>query len=126
MSYWKYGVSRLKWRSVMSECFWVPPLGSFLTVFLSEITTRLFTLCNEPLLYLRTPKSATMIKCLIDYVISSVDLFLQSLPGQARLFKLLKLQSYYYVDLEESIGTVETTKQVYNQILELCIANTQV
>ena len=63
---------------------------------------------------------------LIDYVISSVDLFLQLLPGQVRLFKSLKLWSYYYVDLEESIGTVETTKQVYNQILELCIANTQV
>ena len=64
--------------------------------------------------------------CLIDYVISSVDLFLQLLPGQVRLFKLLKLQSYYYVDLEESIGTVKTTKKVYNQILELHIANAQV
>src|SRR6266446_9952023 len=63
--------------------------------------------------------------CLIDYAISSVDLFLQSLPGQVRLFKSLKLQSYY-VDLEESIGTVKTTKQVYNQMLELCIANAQV
>ena len=62
---------------------------------------------------------------LIDYAISSVDLFLQSLPSQVRLFKLLKLQSYY-VDLEESIGTVETTKWVYNQILGLCIANAQV
>src|SRR5258705_9086813 len=55
--------SGLKWRSITSECFWVPPLGSFLTEFHSEITMRLFTLCNEPLLYLRTPKSATMIKC---------------------------------------------------------------
>ncbi len=62
---------------------------------------------------------------LIDYAISSVDLFLQSLPSQVRLFKSLKLWSYY-VDLEESIGTVETTKQVYNQILELHIANAQV
>src|SRR6266478_6108013 len=56
---------------------------------------------------------------LIDYATSSVDLFLQLLPGQVRLFKSLKLQSYYYVDLEESIGTVKTTKQVYDQILEL-------
>src|SRR6266446_10774795 len=64
--------------------------------------------------------------CLIDYVISSVDLFLQLLPSQVRLFKSLKLRSYYYVDPEESIGTVETTKQVYNQILELHIANAQV
>lgn len=47
--------------------------------------------------------------CLIDYAISSVDLFLQLLPGQARLFKSLKLWSYY-VDLEESIGTVKTTE----------------
>src|SRR5258705_480160 len=74
-------------------------------VFLSEITMRLLTLCNEPLLYLRTPKSATKIKC-----VSLAMLFpLQSLPSQARLFKSLKLWSYY-VDLEESIGTVETTK----------------
>ncbi len=59
--------------------------------------------------------------CLIGHAISS----LQSLPGQARLFKSLKLWSYY-VDLEESIGTVKTTKWVYNQILELHIANAQV
>src|SRR5258708_16708103 len=126
MSYWKYGVSGLKWRSIMSECFWVPPLGSFLTVFLSEIMTRLFTLCNKPLLYLRSPKSATMIKCISSIMLFPLlTLFLQSLPSQVRLFKLLKLQSYY-VDLEESIGTVKTTKQVYDQILELCIANAQV
>lgn len=44
---------------------------------------------------------------------------------QARLFKSLKLWSFY-VDLEESIGTVETTKNVYDKILELRIANAQV
>ncbi|KAF8312741.1 protein prenylyltransferase [Cantharellus anzutake] len=49
----------------------------------------------------------------------------QSLPVQARLFKSLKLWSYY-VDLEESIGTVETTKRVYDQMLELRIANAQI
>lgn len=49
----------------------------------------------------------------------------QSLPAQARLFKSLKLWSFY-VDLEESIGTVETTKDVYDKILELRIANAQV
>jgi pre-mRNA-splicing factor SYF1 len=49
----------------------------------------------------------------------------QSLPVQARLFKSLKLWSFY-VDLEESIGTVETTKAVYDKILELRIANAQV
>jgi len=30
------------------------------------------------------------------------------------------------VDLEESIGTVETTKMVYDKILELRIANAQI
>ncbi|KAF8509539.1 hypothetical protein JB92DRAFT_2945542 [Gautieria morchelliformis] len=49
----------------------------------------------------------------------------QSLPVQARLFKSLKLWSFY-VDIEESIGTVETTKNVYDKILELRIANAQI
>ena len=50
---------------------------------------------------------------------------MQSLPVQARLFKSLKLWSFY-VDLEESIGTVETAKAAYDKILELRIANAQV
>jgi pre-mRNA-splicing factor SYF1 len=50
---------------------------------------------------------------------------LESLSVQARLFKSLKLWSFY-VDLEESIGTVETTKTVYDKILELKIANAQI
>jgi pre-mRNA-splicing factor SYF1 len=45
--------------------------------------------------------------------------------AQARLFKSLKLWSFY-VDLEESIGMVESTKAVYDKILELQIANAQV
>ncbi|KAG8708140.1 pre-mRNA-splicing factor syf1 [Ceratobasidium sp. 395] len=49
----------------------------------------------------------------------------QSLPVQARLFKSLKLWSCY-VDLEEAIGTVETTKAVYDKMMELKIANAQV
>ena len=44
---------------------------------------------------------------------------------QARLFKSLKLWSFY-IDLEESIGTVETTKEAYDQVMELRIANAQV
>jgi len=44
---------------------------------------------------------------------------------QARLFKSLKLWSFY-VDLEESLGTVESTKTVYDKILELRIANAQI
>lgn len=49
----------------------------------------------------------------------------ESLSVQQRLFKSLKLWSFY-VDLEESIGTVESTKAVYDKILELKIANAQV
>ncbi|KAG8910603.1 pre-mRNA-splicing factor syf1 [Tulasnella sp. 417] len=49
----------------------------------------------------------------------------QSLPVQARQFKSLKLWSYY-VDLEESIGVVETTKAIYDKILELRIPNAQI
>ncbi|KAF9483825.1 spliceosome complex protein [Pholiota conissans] len=48
-----------------------------------------------------------------------------TLSVQARLFKSLKLWSFY-VDLEESIGTVESTKAAYDKILELRIANAQI
>ena len=53
------------------------------------------------------------------------DRSFQSLPVQARLFKSLKLWSFY-VDLEESIGTVESAKAVYEKIMDLRIANAQV
>ncbi|KAF7800335.1 hypothetical protein EIP86_011585 [Pleurotus ostreatoroseus] len=43
----------------------------------------------------------------------------------ARLFKSLKLWSFY-VDLEESLGTVASTKAVYDKILDLRIANAQI
>jgi len=49
----------------------------------------------------------------------------ESLSVQQRLFKSLKLWSFY-VDLEESIGTVESTKEVYDRIMDLRIANAQV
>ncbi|KAF4615495.1 hypothetical protein D9613_002905 [Agrocybe pediades] len=48
-----------------------------------------------------------------------------SLSSQARLFKSLKLWSFY-VDLEESIGSVQSAKAVYDKILELRIANAQI
>lgn len=48
-----------------------------------------------------------------------------TLSAQTRLFKSLKLWSFY-VDLEESIGSVETAKAVYDKILELRIANAQI
>ena len=54
-----------------------------------------------------------------------VDANHQSLSPQARLFKSLKLWSFY-TDLEESIGSVESTKAIYDKIMELKIANAQV
>ncbi|KAK7049235.1 pre-mRNA-splicing factor syf1 [Paramarasmius palmivorus] len=56
---------------------------------------------------------------------SKINYHDHSLSAQTRLFKSLKLWSFY-VDLEESIGTVETAKQVYDKILELRIANAQI
>jgi hypothetical protein len=41
------------------------------------------------------------------------------------LFKSLKLWSFY-TDMEESIGSVESTKAIYDKIMELKIANAQV
>jgi pre-mRNA-splicing factor SYF1 len=41
------------------------------------------------------------------------------------LFKSLKLWSFY-VDLEESIGSVQSTKAVYEKIFELKVANAQI
>ncbi|ODO00661.1 pre-mRNA-splicing factor SYF1 [Cryptococcus wingfieldii CBS 7118] len=54
-----------------------------------------------------------------------INYYDDNIPPQSRLFKSLKLWSYY-VDLEESIGNVESTKAVYDQIMELKIANAQV
>jgi pre-mRNA-splicing factor SYF1 len=45
--------------------------------------------------------------------------------AQQRLFKSIKLWSFY-ADLEESLGTVESTKAVYSRIMELKIATPQV
>ncbi|KAI0336387.1 spliceosome complex protein [Cubamyces sp. BRFM 1775] len=56
---------------------------------------------------------------------TKVNYFDHALPVQARLFKSLKLWSFY-VDLEESLGTVESTKAVYDKILDLRIANAQI
>ncbi|KAH8926658.1 TPR-like protein [Atractiella rhizophila] len=53
-----------------------------------------------------------------------VGYFNENLPVQQRLFKSLKLWSFY-VDLEESIGTVESTKRVYDLMFQLKIANPQ-
>ncbi len=43
---------------------------------------------------------------------------------QGRLYRSLKLWSFY-CDLEESLGTMESTQAVYDRILELRIATPQ-
>jgi len=45
-------------------------------------------------------------------------------PVQGRLYRSLKLWSFY-CDLEESLGTLESTQAVYDRILELRIATPQ-
>ncbi|KAI0519901.1 hypothetical protein KFK09_007362 [Dendrobium nobile] len=46
-------------------------------------------------------------------------------PAQMRLHKSLRLWSFY-VDLEESLGTLESTRTVYERILDLRIATPQI
>lgn len=46
-------------------------------------------------------------------------------PVQMKLHKSLKLWSFY-VDLEESLGTLESTRAVYERILDLRIATPQI
>ncbi|RHZ79462.1 hypothetical protein Glove_145g19 [Diversispora epigaea] len=57
--------------------------------------------------------------------IPNVDFRDENIPVQRRVFKSIKLWSFY-VDLEESIGTIESTRAVYDRILELKIANPQI
>ncbi|RKO91332.1 hypothetical protein BDK51DRAFT_36031 [Blyttiomyces helicus] len=64
------------------------------------------------------PKGNAALHASIRYTDESRDV------GQ-RLFKSLKLWSFY-VDLEESIGTVESTRAVYDRIMELKIATPQI
>lgn len=47
------------------------------------------------------------------------------LSVQTRLFKSLKLWSFY-IDLEESLGTIDSAKAAYDKVLELKIANAQI
>ncbi|KAJ1911923.1 pre-mRNA-splicing factor syf1 [Mycoemilia scoparia] len=56
--------------------------------------------------------------------IATIDYRDEDEPPQTRVCKSLKLWSLY-VDLEESIGTLETTKAAYDRILELKIATPQ-
>lgn len=54
----------------------------------------------------------------------NVSYYDESLLPQTRLFKSLKLWAFY-TDLEESLGTVESTKRAFDRIMELKIANAQ-
>ena len=56
--------------------------------------------------------------------IQNVSYYDDSLSPQTRLFKSLKLWSFY-TDLEEAIGTLESAKHAFDRILELKIANAQ-
>ncbi|PWZ03649.1 TPR-like protein [Testicularia cyperi] len=49
----------------------------------------------------------------------------ETLPPQSRLFKSLKLWSFY-VDLEESLGDVQSARRVYEKMFELKIATAQI
>ena len=55
---------------------------------------------------------------------STVDYFDETLSPQQRVHKSWKLWSFY-VDLVESVGTLEETKKVYDRIFELRIATPQ-
>ncbi|KAJ9074052.1 pre-mRNA-splicing factor syf1 [Entomophthora muscae] len=55
----------------------------------------------------------------------TISFYDETLPVQNRVFKSLKLWSFY-VDLEESVGTLESTRAVYDHILDLKIANPQI
>ena len=45
-------------------------------------------------------------------------------PVQGRLYRSLKLWTFY-CDLEESLGTLESTKAVYDSIMDLKLATPQ-
>ena len=55
---------------------------------------------------------------------STVDYFDETLPPQQRVHKSWKLWSFY-VDLVESVSTLDETKKVYDRIFELRIATPQ-
>ncbi|UZJ57202.1 hypothetical protein CBS101457_006522 [Exobasidium rhododendri] len=62
------------------------------------------------------PKTAAAVK--------AINFYDESLTVQKRLFKSSKLWSFY-IDLEESIGSIEGTKDVYDKIIDLKIATPQ-
>ncbi|KAF8421256.1 hypothetical protein EV426DRAFT_575913 [Tirmania nivea] len=55
---------------------------------------------------------------------STVDFFDEKIPPQQRVHKSWKMWSYY-VDMVESVGTLDDTRKVYERIFELRIATPQ-
>jgi pre-mRNA-splicing factor SYF1 len=62
------------------------------------------------------PKTAAAVK--------AVSFYDETSPVQKRLFKSSRFWSFY-IDLEESIGSIEGTRQVYDKIIDLKIATPQ-
>lgn len=68
---------------------------------------------------------ATEIPKLLSVNPKQVNFHDESIPVQQRVFKSLRLWSFY-IDLEESVGSIESTKAVYDKVMDLRIANPQV
>lgn len=68
---------------------------------------------------------ATQIPKFLSVNPKQVNFHDESIPVSQRVFKSLRLWSFY-IDLEESVGTIESTKAVYDKIMDLRIANPQV
>lgn len=66
----------------------------------------------------------TMVKATMAPKKSTVDYFDETLTPQQRVHKSWKLWSFY-VDLVESVGSLEDTRRVYERIFELRIATPQ-
>lgn len=63
------------------------------------------------------PKTAAAVK--------AVNFYDDSLTVQKRLFKASKIWAFY-IDLEESIGSIDGSRQVYDRIIDLKIATPQI
>ena len=68
---------------------------------------------------------ATQVPKFLSVNPNQVNFHDESMSVQQRVFKSLRLWSFY-IDLEESVGTMESTKQVYDKVMDLRIANPQV
>ncbi|KAL7329289.1 pre-mRNA-splicing factor syf1 [Mucor circinelloides] len=67
---------------------------------------------------------ATQIPGMLSVNPKQINFHDESIPVQKRVFKSLRLWSFY-IDLEESVGTIESTKAVYDKVMDLRIANPQ-